>query len=68
MLSLSKLGLSEQAERPVFVSFKLNNSEIYRLSFADIFLGTLGTYRKKMNPPSAVLGGGVHVYVCWLIA
>ena len=38
------------------------------LSFEDIFLGTLDTYTKKMNPPSAVLGGGVHGKVCWLIA
>ena len=44
----------------VFGSFNLNNSEKHRLSFEDIFLGTLDTYTKKMNPPSAVLGGGVH--------
>ena len=52
----------------VFGSFNLNNSEKHRLSFEDIFLGTLDTYTKKMNPPSAVLGGGVHGQVCWLIA
>ena len=52
----------------VFGSLNLNNSEIFRLSFEDIFLGTLDTYTKKMNPPSAVLGGGVHGKVCWLIA
>ena len=52
----------------VFESLNLNNSEIFRLSFEDIFLGTLDTYTKKMNPPSAVLGGGVHGKVCWLIA
>ena len=54
----------------VFGSFNLNNSEKYRLSFEDIFLGTLNTYTKKMNPPSIVLGGGggVHGKVCWLIA
>ena len=40
----------------VFVSFNLNNSEKHRLSFEDIFLGTLDTYAKKINPPSAVLG------------
>ena len=28
----------------------------------------LDTYAKKMNPPSIVLGGGVHGKVCWLIA
>ena len=31
------------------------------------FGGTLDTYMKKINPPSAVLGG-VHGKVCWLIA
>ena len=51
----------------VFGSFNLNNSEKHRLSFEDIFLGTLDTYTKIMNPPSAVLGG-VHGKVCWLIA
>ena len=53
----------------VFGSFNLNISKKYRLSFEDIFLGTLDTYTKKMNPPSIVLGGGgVHGKVCWLIA
>ena len=51
----------------VFGSLNLNNSEIFRLSFEDIFLGTLDTYMKKMNPPSAVLGG-VQGKVCWFIA
>ena len=46
----------------------LNNSEIFRLSFDTFFLGTLDTYTKKINPPSAVLGGGVHGKVRWLIA
>ena len=68
MLTLLKLGLSEYAENHVFGSLNLNNSEIFRLSFEDIFLETLDTYTKKMNPPSAVLGGGVHGKVCWLIA
>ena len=58
MLSLPKFGLSEYAQKPRFGSFNLNNSERYRLSFEDIFLGTLDTYTKKMNPPSTVLGGG----------
>ena len=35
------------------------NSEIFRLSFEDIFWGTLDTYTEKINPPLAVLGGGV---------
>ena len=42
----------------VFGPFNLNNSEKHRLSFADIFLGTLDTYAKTMNVPSAVLWGG----------
>ena len=52
----------------VFGSLNLNNSEIFRFSFEDIFLRTLDTYTKKMNPPSAVLGEGVCGKVCWLIA
>ena len=60
MLSLSKFGLSEYAQKPSFWSFNLNNSEKYRLSFEDIFLGKLDTYTKKMSPPSTVFffGGG----------
>ena len=42
----------------VFWSLNLNNSEIFRLSLEDIFLRTLDTYTKKINPPSAVLVGG----------
>ena len=52
----------------VFGSFNLNK---YRLSFEDIFLGTLDTYTKKNEPPSIVFfggGGSVHGKVCWLIA
>ena len=65
MLSLSKFGFSEYAEKHVFESLNLNNSEIFRLSFEDIFWGTLDTYAKKIKPPSAVLGGGVvHGKVC----
>ena len=55
-------------KKHVFGSFNPNKSEKHRLFFEDIFLGTLATYTKKMNPPSAVLGGGVHGKVCWLIA
>ena len=32
------------------------------------FLVTLDTHTKKMNPPSIILGGGVHGKTCWLIA
>ena len=52
-----KIGLSEYAEKPRFWVFNLNNLEIFRLSFEDIFWGTLDTYTKKMNPPSAVFLG-----------
>ena len=58
MLSLSKFVLSEYSEKHVFWSFNLNNSEKHRLSFEDIFLGTLDTYTKKINSRSAVQGGG----------
>ena len=60
MLSLLKLGLSECAEINVFVSFNLNNFEKHKLSFENIFLGTLDTYTKRMSPPTAVLGGGAR--------
>ena len=60
MLTLSKLGFSEYAEKHVLGSLNLNNSEIFRLSFEDILLGTLDTYTKKMNTASAVLGGGAR--------
>ena len=68
MLSLSKFVWSEYSEKTRFWSFNLNNSEKHRLSFEGIVLGTLDTYTKKNNPPSAVLGGGwVHDKVCCLI-
>ena len=67
MLSFSKFGLSEYAVKHVFGPLNLNKSEIFRLSFEEIFLGTLDTYTKN-KPPSAVLGGGVHGKVYWLIA
>ena len=63
----NRIFLSEYAEKHVFGSLNLNNSEKHRLSFEDIFWGTLDTYTKKLNPPSAVLGGGgLHDKVCWL--
>ena len=73
MLSLPKFGFNEYAEKHVFGSFNLNNSEKYKLSFEDIFLGTLDTYANEMNPPSTVFfffggGGVVHGKVSWLIA
>ena len=57
----------EYAEKHVFESYYLNNSEILRLSVEDIFWGTLNTYTKKNNTPSAVAGGMVYGKVCWLM-
>ena len=57
ILSLS----ANMLKKHVFGSFNLNNSELFGLSFDDIFLGTLDTNTKTMYPPSAVLGGGVQL-------
>ena len=54
-------------KKHVFGSFNLNNSEKYRLSFENIFWGTLDTLYKK-NEPTLDSFGGVHGKVCWLIA
>ena len=55
-------------KKHVFGSFNLNNSEKHRLSFEDIFWGTLDTYTKKWTHPRQFWGGGVHGKVSWLIA
>ena len=55
-------------KKQVYGSLKLNNSEIFRLSFEDIFVGTLDTYTKKNEPTLDSSGGGVHGKVCWLIS
>ena len=60
MLSLSTFGLSEYAQNHVFGSFNLNNSEKYRLSFEDIFFGTLDTYTKKNEPTLDSFRGGAR--------
>ena len=44
----------------VLGSFNLNNSEMFRLSFEDIFLGTLDTYTKKHTLGSSGGGGGAR--------
>ena len=51
----------------VFGSSILNNSEIFRLSFEDIFFGNTRHLYEKYEP---TLGssGGVHGKGCWLIA
>ena len=45
-------------KKHVFGSFNLNKSEKQRLSFEDIFLGTLDTYTKKNEPTLGSSGGG----------
>ena len=42
-------------------SFNLNNSENYRLSSEDIFLGTLDTYIKKCAHPRQFGGWGARL-------
>ena len=44
-----------------------SNSDIFRLYTEYIFAGPLDTYTKKINLPLAVLWGGGHGKVCWLI-
>ena len=46
----------------------LNNSEIFRLSFEDIFFGNTRHLYEKNKPTLGSSGGGVHGKVCWLIA
>ena len=54
MLSSLKLDLSEYAEILRFWVYNRNISEIFRLSFEDIFLGTLD----KNEPTLGGSGGG----------
>ena len=55
-------------KKHVFGSFNLNNSEKHRLSFEDIFWGTLDTDTKKNEPTlGSSAGGGVHGDVGWFI-
>ena len=71
MLSLSKFGLSEYAENTCFWNILTKITQKYAGFPLKIFFGgTLGTYTKKINPPSAVYssGGWVHSKICWLIA
>ena len=51
----------------VFGSLNLNNSEIFRLSFEDIFGNTRHLYEKN-EPTLGSFAAGVHGKVCWLIA
>ena len=52
----------------VFGSLNLNNSEIFRLSFEDIFFGNTRHLYEKNEPTLGSSGGGVHGKVSWLIA
>ena len=48
-------------QKNILKHLKLNISGKHRLFLEDIFWGTLDTYTKKLNPLSAVQGGGeVH--------
>ena len=49
-------------KKHVFGSFNLNNFEKHRLFFKDIFLGTLNTCTKKIEPTlGSSRGGGCTV-------
>ena len=55
-------------ENQILGSFNLNNSEKHKSFPGDLFFNTRHLCQ-KMNPPSAVLGGGgVQSTVRWLIA
>ena len=68
MSTLLKLGLSGYDVKPRFGAFQCE----YLLQNPLLFLGkNFGDTRhpyEKMNPPSIILGGGVHGKACWLIA
>ena len=60
--------LVKKTQKHVFCALSLNISYKIHLFFGENFLVALDTYVKKINPPSIVLGGGVHGKSCWLIA
>ena len=55
-------------KKHVFGPFNLNNSEIFRLSFEDIFLGNTRHLYEENEPTLGSSGGGLHGNICWLIA
>ena len=67
MGSWSKSSFSKNTQKHVFCALSLNISYKIHFFFWEKNLVALDTYAKKMNPPSNVLGGGVHGKVCWLI-
>ena len=68
MSTLLKLGLSGYDVKPRFDAFRCEYLLQNPLFFEEKILVTLDTHTKKMNPPSIILGGGVHGKTCWLIA
>ena len=68
MESWWKSSFSKKTQKHVFCALSLNISYKIRFFFGEKILVALDTYAKKMNPPSIVLGGGVHGKSCWLIA
>ena len=68
MSTLLKLGLSGYDVKPRFGAFQCEYLLQNPLFFEEKILVTLDTHTKKMNPPSIILGGGVHGKACWLIA
>ena len=68
MSTLLKLGLSGYDVKPRFGAFRWEYLLQNPLFFEEKILVTLDTHTKKMNPPSIILGGGVHGKTCWLIA
>ena len=67
MSTLLKLGLSGYDGKLRFGAFQCEDL-LQNPFFNEKFLVALDTHAKKMNPPSIILGGGVHGKACWLIA
>ena len=68
MSTLLKLGLSGYDVKSRFGAFQCEYLLQNPLFFRKNFLVALDTHTKKINPPSIILGGGVHGKACWLIA
>ena len=60
--------LVKKTQKHFYCALSLNISYKIHFFFGEKILVALDTYAKKMNPPSIVLGGGVHGKSCWLIA
>ena len=68
MSTLLKLGLSGYDVKPRFGAFQCQYLLQNPLFFEEKILVALDTHTKKMNPPTIILGGGVHGKACWLLA